>query len=204
MTRPADIANRRTQRDAALAAASAAEDRVARLDAAIARARRTGQDLASLERQRDGANRELHNARTSAARLATDALNGLVEWLAQTPEQVVETCDDALPFVLLPVRIETKFAQTPAGVELRVRVFPDDISVPRPATALTDAEAELGRGYWRARVAVRHSPSDAALRRNYEGAWARLAASSGMWRAGRIVRATAPVDLTVAPSALVF
>jgi hypothetical protein len=204
MTTPADIARQRAQRDQALATASAAQDRVTNLDAAIVRARRAGQDVASLQAQRDAANRDLQSARANGAQLGTAALNDLVAWLGQTPEQIVGTCDDAFPFVLLPVRIETKFARTAQGSELRVRLFPDDISVARPATALTDAEIALGRAYWRARIVARHAPNDAALRVDYEGAWTRLATSAGAWRAGYVVRATAPADPTVAPTALVF
>jgi hypothetical protein len=204
MTTPAEIAGKRAQRDQALAAATAAEDRVRKLDAAIARARRAGQDVASLQAQRDAASRDLQNARASGARLGADALDGLAAWLGQTPDQVIGTCDDAFPFVLLPVRMETKFARTAQGTELRVRIFPDDISVARPATPLTDAEIALGRTYWRARVAAHHAPADATLRRDYEGAWTRLATSAGPWRAAYVVRATAPSNPSVAPSALVF
>jgi hypothetical protein len=204
MTTPADIASQRAERDQALATASAAQDRVTSLDAAIIRARRAGQDTASLQAQRDAANRDLQSARADGTRLGAAALDDLVGWLAQTPEQIVGTCDDAFPFVLLPVRIETKFARTAQGTELRVRLFPDDISVAPPATAPSDAEIALGRAYWRARVAARHAPNDAALRRDYEGAWTRLATSTGPWRAGYVVRATAPADPAVAPSALVF
>jgi hypothetical protein len=86
MNTPADIAKQRAQRDQALAAATAAEDRVAKLDAALARARRANQDVASLQAQRDAANRDLQNARANGARLGADALGALVAWLGQTPE----------------------------------------------------------------------------------------------------------------------
>jgi hypothetical protein len=204
MTTPAEIARHRAQRDQALAAAAGAENRIAALDAAIARARRGGQDVESLQAQRDAASRDLQNARATGTRLAADALHGLTGWLAQTPEQIIGTCNDAFPFVLLPVRMETKFVRSAGGTELRVRLFPDDISVARPATALTDVEIQLGRDYWRARAVARQAPDDTALRRNYEGAWTRLATSAGPWRAGYVVRATAPGDPDVAPSALVF
>jgi hypothetical protein len=204
MTTPADIARQRAQRDQALASATAAQDRVASLDAAITRARRAGHDVASLQALRDGADRDLQAARADGTRLGAAALADLVAWLGQTPEQIVGTCNDAFPFVLLPVRIETKFARTAQGTELRVRLFPDDIGVAPPATPLTDAEIALGRAYWSARVAARQAPDDAALRGDYQGAWTRLATGAGAWRAGYIVRATTPADTTVAPSALLF
>src|SRR5512134_2975488 len=111
MTRPADIAQRRAERDAALAAASAAEERVARLDAALVHARRTGGDIAALQAQRDAAERDLQSARATGARLGADALAGLMDYLTQSPDAILGACDDALPFVMLPVRIETKFAR---------------------------------------------------------------------------------------------
>jgi hypothetical protein len=204
VTRPADIANQRTQRDAALAAISAAEDRIASLDAAIAQARRAGQSVNALQARRAAADRALQDARAEGLRLSGAAFDSLVDWLGQTPEQVVETCNDAFPFVLLPVRIETKFARTPQGTELRVRFFPDDIGVATPPTAVIQAEVVLGRQYWRARAASRHAPNNAVLRRRYEGAWTQLATRAGPWRAGYIIRATAPTNPDAPPGALEF
>ena len=75
--------------------------------------------------------------------------------------------------MLLPVRIETKFARVGAS-ELRVRLFPDDIGIAPPLAAVSDNERSLGEAYWRARRDSKHSPGDTDLRRAYEGAWATL------------------------------
>src|SRR4051794_9042093 len=111
MPLPDEIARLRTQRDAALTAVIAAADRVRILDGEIERAQRAGRerDLGRLREERAAADSAGQRARAEHGRLADGALVELGEWLGQTPEQIVEACSDAFPFVLMPVRIETKF-----------------------------------------------------------------------------------------------
>ena len=49
--------------------------------------------------------------------------------LPETPRQQISKLDDTLPFLMFPVRIETRFMVSGQGRELWVRVYPDDISV---------------------------------------------------------------------------
>src|SRR5262249_56339967 len=102
----------------------------------------------------------------------------------------VATCSDQLPFVLLPVRMETKFARVGDSTELRVRIFPDDIGIAPPLAAVSDTERDLGEAYWRARTDSKHDPANTGLRSTYEGAWNALAAAAGAYRASYIVPAT--------------
>jgi hypothetical protein len=194
MPSPDDIARLRARRDAALASAIAGEARSRALDSAIGQAERTGDHnlLISLRAQRAGAERAAAAARVEHATLGGEAFEQLVDWAQQTPEQTVSTLSDAYPFVLLPVRIETKFASGPGGAELRVRLYPDDVAISSPPPALSDEETGLGQAYWRARSTSRHAPGDDEARRAYEGAWQILAARSGPLRAGFVVRATTP------------
>src|SRR3954467_15479112 len=53
------------------------------------------------------------------------------------------------PLLLLPVRLETRFAEVPGtGTELRVRVFPDTVHLDSHEPDLTAGEQDWGRHYW--------------------------------------------------------
>jgi hypothetical protein len=206
MSQPEAITALRARRDAALSAAIALEARGLTLDAAIVRAQRAGRrdDVMRLQEERAAAEREQQAARAEHARLAGDALSELVDWVRQSPEEAVAGCSDQFPFVLLPVRMETKFAQLDGVTELRVRFFPDRISVAAPLAPVSDVERGLGEAYWRARADARHNPGDADLQRAYQGAWNALAVSAGAYRASYIVRAIAPTNPDAASSDLQF
>jgi hypothetical protein len=87
----------------------------------------------------------------------------------QSPEDTVAACSDQLPFVLLPVRMETKFARVGDTAELRVRLFPDDIGIAPPVAAVSDSERGLGEAYWRARTDAKQNPGNTDLRSAYRG-----------------------------------
>ena len=57
------------------------------------------------------------------------------------PRRATRRC---VPFLLFPVRIETKFCSAQDGGELRVRIFPDDIAVAHHEKALTVGEKDAG------------------------------------------------------------
>jgi hypothetical protein len=184
----------------------AADERMRLLDVAIARAERAGrrEEASRLRREHAAAERTSRTERANHVRLSEEAFNGLIDWLAQRPEDIVGACSDELPFVLLPVRIETRFVPVAGGTELRVRFFPDDIGVAAPLAAVSEAERELGVAYWKARAASRRAAGDAAKRSVYQGAWAALAAHAGPYRAGYVVRTTTPENPEAAPADLRF
>jgi hypothetical protein len=206
MPQPQDISRLRARRDAAQAAAMAADEHLRRLDAAVSRAERAGQaqEAARLRAERAASALAGQAELATYARVRDEAFGQLVDWLAQTPEQIVEACSDDWPFVLLPVRIETKFVRTSTGADLRVRFFPDEISVAAPLGAVSEAERALGIAYWRARAAARHEAGDDSKRAAYRGAWTALATEAGAYRAGYIVRATTPVNTGATPDDLQF
>lgn len=55
--------------------------------------------------------------------------------------------DEFNPILLLPLRLETRFAA--GGMELWIRVYPDEIAINNHDAALTDAEVKAGRYYWK-------------------------------------------------------
>jgi hypothetical protein len=110
------------------------------------------------------------------------------------PEQLIESWDDELPVLLLPLRIETRWRLDPkaapqrlalSGPELWVRVYPDDIAQVTHEKALTDAEVEHGRAYWVARRAAKKDEERTK-------AWATLVARFGANRAAWVARQTQP------------
>jgi hypothetical protein len=159
MTQPETITDLRTRRDAALTSAIAANERLRALDAAIARAQRAGESdaVTKLEGERADATRAGQTASAEHARLAGEARSSLVEWVRQSPEDTVAACSDQLPFVLLPVRMETKFARVGDTAELRVRLFPDE-----------HRHCSAGRGSLRLRARPRRSLLARANRRKAE------------------------------------
>jgi hypothetical protein len=107
--------------------------------------------------------------------------------------ELVEECSDSLPFLLLPVRIETRFMSVGDHKELWVRIFPDDIAVHTHEPSLTLDEVNTGKIYWREVWLARHA-NDQAMEK---GAWRALAQAYGGTRAAWVARQMTPVTLDV-------
>ena len=75
--------------------------------------------------------------------------------------------DDALPLVLLPVRLVTRFHRPDPNsppTELHLRIHPDVIHADGHDPTLTEQEELLGREYW-SRVAQAHGDEAMVARR---------------------------------------
>lgn len=138
---------------------------------------------------------EIEKAKGSARSLKSTATRVLEAPAAQPqPWEMVAGLNDRLPFLLLPVRIETRFMTVADRKELWVRIFPDDIAVHAHEKNLTGDEVEAGKTYWRENWRARHGP--AKNRQSIEkGAWRVLAQAYGGTRASWIARQTRPVTL---------
>ncbi len=93
----------------------------------------------------------------------------------------------ATPLVLLPVRLETSWADAQT---LRVRIYPDAIGVDAHQPRLTAAEEAAGAAYWQ--LEARPATTPQALAQTFE----QLARSVGPQRAAYIVETTAPAAPT--------
>ncbi len=102
------------------------------------------------------------------------------------------------PLLLMPVRLETRFADSPTGSELWVRVYPDQIMVNGHHPRLSDAELAAGNSYWLAVWLAGDPPPD---RDAVLAPWRGLVTRYGAPRAAWIARQTTPLNLTQRPSA---
>src|SRR5207244_2060128 len=101
-----------------------------------------------------------------------------------------DVCDAAadIPLVLLPVRMETRFATDDFGRPvLKVRVYPDEVHVDNLDRGVDADEAAAGRSYWNT---VWHTPDPPPPE-----AWAQLVASIGAARAEWVAHALTPTNL---------
>ena len=113
------------------------------------------------------------------------------------PWELVEGVGDHLPFLLFPVRLETRFMTVDGGRQLWVRMFPDDIAVHAHETTLTDDEVTAGKTYWRERWAATLETEEAIRQRREKVAWRALAEAYGGTRAAWIASETRPDTLDV-------
>jgi hypothetical protein len=113
------------------------------------------------------------------------------------PRAGVAQLDDSIPFLLLPVKIETIFVPV-QGIEglrlneLWVRIYPDEIAVHTHEKTLTDREVVAGELYWTELVAAEFLRSEKDARRR--AAWRHMVELFSGQRAAWVVRQTKPTD----------
>ena len=130
------------------------------------------------------------------------------------PRTAISRLSDDVPFLLFPVRLETRFktvqvaqateqdpphqhsqaaAQQRTEQQLWVRVYPDTCLIDTFEPELSDTEVTSGRTYW-AQVWQAGGQED-----QERGAWRSLVASHGSGRAAWIVKNYLPVNITDKP-----
>ncbi|MEP7012244.1 MAG: hypothetical protein ABJC13_18125 [Acidobacteriota bacterium] len=162
--------------------------------------------VAELEREQAALSESVNVDRRGLA-AGRERVNAALQPLFLDPELRVSQLDDEAPFVLFPVRIETKFADSANGAELRVRIFPDDIAVAHHEKALTAGERDMGESYWRSRALANAAATAEEREKQQRGAWNAIASRYGAYRTGWITKSTQPDDWSDAstdPKALVF
>jgi len=107
------------------------------------------------------------------------------------PRTSIANLSDGIPFLLLPVRIETRFVTSNNAPELWVRVYPDDIAIHTHEKTLTDKEVTEGEKYWKALFDAIKNGADKKedLKKN---AWNALASLFGSQRAAWVAGSTKP------------
>ncbi|MEP6734977.1 MAG: hypothetical protein ABJA70_05630 [Chryseolinea sp.] len=109
------------------------------------------------------------------------------------PRRAITNLDDNIPFLLLPVRIETKFMTVANSPQLLVRVYPDDISIHTHEKVLTDKEVQAGTKYWTAIFAAEKNGGANKEDRKKE-AWSTLVRAFGSSRSSWIAKETKPTN----------
>src|SRR5438552_6594233 len=98
--------------------------------------------------------------------------------------------DPQIPITMLPVRIETRFAGTPAAPRLLVRLYPDDGHIDNHDRRLTRGEVSAGKRYW---TSIRTGTAG-------DQVWAQLLKDVGATRAIWVRQALTPTNASGAPT----
>lgn len=128
--------------------------------------------------------------RLAELRALAEELFGELVAVPDPAEQLGEL-ETGLPIALLPVRLETHFQQGREGVDLQVRVYPDDLHVEVHEPEFTDEEAEAGESFWLATIAADDGPADEREAARL-AAWRQLAVRFEPERAAWIARTMEP------------
>jgi len=102
----------------------------------------------------------------------------------------VSEIDPKIPITMLPVRIETRFAGTPAAPRLLVRLYPDDAHIDHHDRRLTKGEVLAGKRYW---TSIRTGTAG-------DQVWAQLLKDVGATRAIWVRQALTPTNASGAPT----
>ncbi len=143
-------------------------------------------DVARLSTERAALLRE-------AARLGTvdharlREIDGSIAGILDGVDHLVDPCDasEVDPLVLLPVRLETRYAREGNADVLHVRIYPDEIHVDDLVRGLTDDEVSAGRAWWTA------AWTDPLA----DSAWVELVAAVGTDRAEWVAHVCTPSNL---------
>jgi hypothetical protein len=109
-----------------------------------------------------------------------DLVNEFV--LPEPPRVLISQLDDSLPFLLFPVRLETRFM----GRELWLRVYPDDIAVHTHEKEFSRDDGDSGIEYWIQRTLAASIENPTEREELERGAWRSLVNSHGGTRASWI------------------
>jgi hypothetical protein len=119
--------------------------------------------------------------------------NSIKEFIVEPSPKVIEQLSDDSPFLLFPVRIETKFTKIESNNELWVRIFPDDISIQTHEKNLTVDEISAGHTFW-TKVWESRNEADETIKNESKGAWNVLSNRYGANRSSWIKTQTKPTN----------
>lgn len=116
----------------------------------------------------------------------------LRELSSNTPQELVTSMSDGTPIVLLPMKLETRFFNLSTDPSLRIRLFPDPISIAGLRRGLANEEAAAGKVFWQELSKARQIEGSQQRREAEEGAALALAAHSEPNRANWIALSLRP------------
>lgn len=195
------LAAARAARDAAQNALSAALERLKQAQANLAQYLRRAQtseredpEKARLEEAVAQAAAAVNTQKSAVQReslAAEAALEGFASFT--DPRQNVSQLSARSPFLLLPVRGETRFATVGDQHQLWVRIYPDDCSIDTFERVLSASELSNAKLYWERIWAA------GGIEAQQRGAWRGLVAAHGSGRASWILDNYQPVNIGTQP-----
>ena len=153
-----DINKARAAKDAGAKDLLEAKEQLRSVEKQLSKAARVtngndGNHVSALQRKKEGLQRKINELDTSVRsnkNRAFELLGTLVQ--LEDPTKQVEQLSDAYPFLLFPLRIETRFKKVVAnGVvqnQLWVRIFPDDCQVEVKEDMLSESEISGAKSFW--------------------------------------------------------
>jgi hypothetical protein len=197
----AQLAQTRTAKDAATAQLAAQCEQLKRVRRQRVVLQRldggTGsqlEPLAALQKQEESLSAQIAGQREQVAGLQMSAsgLLGQLTGLAD-PTQQIAYLNDAIPILLFPVRLETRFrtvtnATGERSPQLWIRVYPDVCQVDAFETLLTETEVQNATSFW---IGMWRAGGVEAQER---GAWRSLVGGSGSGRAAYVIQQYAPTN----------
>ena len=131
----------------------ASQNRLRTKQSALSNANRLGKDgidrAATLQKEIADLNEQIERGKSGLKVIKDNVADLVGEFvLPETPRQLIAKLDDSLPFLMFPVRIETRFMNSGNVRELWVRVYPDDIAVHTHEKELSRDDADSGVEYW--------------------------------------------------------
>jgi hypothetical protein len=126
---------------------------------------------------------------------ANQALEAALEGFATftDPRQNLGALSDQSPFLLFPVRIETRFLTSAGQPQLCVRIYPDDCSIDTFEDTLSVNELSDTKLYWQAMW------SAGGVEGNQRAAWSSLVTAYGSGRAAWLADNYQPLNLAAMP-----
>jgi len=109
------------------------------------------------------------------------------------PRSTLSNLDDGIPFLLMPVRLETRFATTDGRPELWLRIYPDDIAIHTHEPLLTDTEVAEGEKYWKA-IFEADKNEEPEREDQKKQAWSKMAGLFGAPRSAWVALETKPTN----------
>lgn len=150
----------------------------------------TNEILKTLEKQKANYDRARSQA-TTAGKAVGKAIEGL--YIDPHPRAGITQLNDNIPFLLFPVRIETRFMTRGRQPELWLRIYPDDIAIHTHEKLLTAKELAGGITYWKALFDAEKNGGENKEEMK-KAAWEALVQSFRPQRSAWIALQTKPLD----------